>query len=73
MQYDDAHGKQVYYDEEEEYDAEEQQSQELEAAEPIHPDLIAAAQEMGLDLNSEQMRELQKFIVQQNINEDSEG
>jgi hypothetical protein len=28
---------------------------------------------MGLDLNSEQMRELQKFIVQQNINEDSEG
>ena len=24
---------------------------------PIHPDLIAAAQEMGLDLNSDQMRE----------------
>jgi len=72
QQYDPNHSKQVYYDEEE-YDAEEQQSQELEAAEPIHPDLIAAAQEMGLDLNSEQMRELQKFIVQQNINEDSEG
>jgi len=25
---------------------------------PINPELIAAAQEMGLDLNSEQMREL---------------
>ena len=33
---------------------------------PIHPDLIAAAQEMGLALNSEQMRELQQFIEQQN-------
>jgi hypothetical protein len=39
---------------------------------PIHPDLIAAAQEMGLDLNSEQMRELQQFIVQQNIVDQSE-
>ena len=27
--------------------------------------MIAAAQEMGLDLNSEQMRELQQFLVKQ--------
>lgn len=33
----------------------------------IHPDLIAAAHKMGVDLDSEQIHELQKFIEQQNI------
>ena len=28
----------------------------------IHPDLIAAAHKMGVDLDSEQIHELQKFI-----------
>ena len=45
----------------------------------IHPDLIAAAHKMGVDLDSEQIHELQKFIEQQNIDldaaedEESEG
>ena len=30
----------------------------------IHPDLIAAAHKMGVDLDSEQIHELQKFIEQ---------
>ena len=34
----------------------------------IHPDLIAAAHQMGIDMNSEQIHELQKFIEQQNLN-----
>lgn len=39
----------------------------------IHPDLIAAAHKMGVDLDSEQIQELQKFIEQQNIDLDDEG
>ena len=38
----------------------------------IHPDLIAAAHKMGVDLDSEQIQELQKFIEQQNIDLDNE-
>lgn len=33
----------------------------------LHPDLIAAAHQMGIDMDSEQISELQKFIAQQNI------
>lgn len=41
----------------EEYEFDEGQDEQ------IHPDLIAAAEELGIDLNEEQMRELQKYIV----------
>lgn len=45
---------------EEEYDEEEGEGDSNYPGDetPIHPDLIAAAQEMGLALNSDQMREL---------------
>ena len=33
----------------------------------LHPDLIAAAHQMGIDMDSEQISELQRFIAQQNI------
>lgn len=41
---------------------EDDEGEDDEEGPPIHPDLIAAAQEMGLALNSDQMRELQQFI-----------
>ena len=56
----------------EEGDEDDEGQEQIEGDTPIHPDLIAAAEEMGLDLNSEQMRELQQFIVQQNIVDQSE-
>ena len=37
----------------------------------IHPDLIAAAHKMGVELDSEQIHELQKYIEQQNIDLDA--
>ena len=42
----------------EEGDEDEEGQEQVVGDTPIHPDLIAAAEEMGLDLNSEQMREL---------------
>ena len=40
----------------------------------LHPDLLAAAHKMGLNIDSEQIHEIQKFIEQQNLelNEDGE-
>lgn len=76
--YQDDESGQKEYDQEDLMDEEDQDQigdEDLMIGEgntPIHPDLIAAAQEMGLDLNSEQMRELQQFIVQQNIVDQSE-
>lgn len=61
-----------YYDEEEDEEPADDNGEHVDEDEPIHPDLIAAAQEMGLDLNSQQMRDLQYFIAQQNINEESD-
>ena len=50
-------------DEDEDQDEDELQMQ-------IHPDLIAAAHKMGVELDSEQIQELQKFIEQQQIDLD---
>lgn len=53
------------YDNEDARNEERYQDDDGEDDSPINPELIAAAQEMGLDLNSEQMRELQQFLVKQ--------
>lgn len=53
------------YDNEDARNEEGYQDDDGEDDSPINPELIAAAQEMGLDLNSEQMRELQQFLVKQ--------
>ena len=64
------------YDEEDDM-ADDQPAGEDEMQMQIHPDLIAAAHKMGVELDSEQIQELQKFIEQQNIDianaEESEG
>lgn len=57
-------------------DDDEQEGEEVkvdeEGNELIHSDLIAAVQQMGLELNSDQMRELQNYIAHQNNFDQSE-
>lgn len=71
QQFDDQADDGDYDNEDGRNDDEYQQEEEEVDDSPINPELIAAAQEMGLDLNSKQMRELQQFLVKQKQGEQS--